>query len=98
MPDYGSELEAEMHEHLSALVNSTPASDSPSAEPLDDDPQCTNCGIYRSEHGMAQCDGFTTKPGGFVVYTSDDLEEMSWEEKDDLFDWNDRDDYDMDDE
>lgn len=51
---------------------------------VDDDPCCTNCGIHRSEHGMAQCDGFTTQPGGFVVYTSSDLAEMSPEDIDDL--------------
>ena len=69
-------------------------------EPEDDDPRCTNCGIYRSEHaGLARdCDGFTTKPGGFIVYTSDDLAEMTFEERAELFGWDDRDDDPDDDE
>lgn len=54
------------------------------AEGDDDDPVCTNCGIHRSEHGMAPCDGFTTQPGGFVVYTGEDLAQMSPEELDEL--------------
>lgn len=63
----------------------------------DDDPQCTNCGAHRSEHGInGPCDGFTTQPGGFTVYTSSDLEEMTYEEKADAFGWDDRDDYDPD--
>lgn len=52
----------------------------------DDDPQCTNCGAFRSEHGInGPCDGFTTQPGGFVVYTASDMAEMSYDEIEDLF-------------
>ena len=48
-----------------------------------DDPQCTRCGIYQSEHsGLAQdCDGFTTESNPFYVYTLDDLDDTSF------FDW-----------
>jgi DNA-directed RNA polymerase subunit RPC12/RpoP len=60
----------------------------------DDDPQCTNCGVYRSEHALlraADCDGFTTQRGGSIVYTSDDLAEMTFEEQAEAFGWDDRD-------
>lgn len=53
-----------------------------------DDPQCTNCGVYRSEHALlraSDCDGFSTEPGGSVVYTSSYLAEMSPDEIDELF-------------
>lgn len=72
-----------LNEAVTTVVNSVyPADD------VDDDPQCTNCGVYRSEHALlraSDCDGFTTKPGGSIVYTSSDLAEMSPDEIDDLF-------------